>query len=341
MMGRYRYAVVLSRRIGRALFTPGSLFLFFVFLGATILTYSFKKITMSTTNIPRFEQPPPWVWSYVLKNPDTGTLDGRGAIRDSRLAHVNASKTKLTSKDSVGGILKLLVTVKSAPQNTERRKKIRTNWLNYCTVRKNVWLSDRYPVDSGTFKRQSGGTDVSRHASKTVTFDVTCFFMVGQSKDKKVTQRLSDEQKASGDLRQLDVLDKYDRLTSKTLTILHWSLQHHSDYLLQVDDDTMVFFSNLLPWLATQPRKKFYAGHKMRNRDLSIHDLVWKKSGQELRSQVCLSVSQRHVPTFCQRIRLRVVEGRGYSCSFPRNCPPHHFSWLARKCRRCYGWTSS
>ena len=122
------------------------------------------------------------------------------------------------------------------------------------------------------FKRQRGGTDVLPHASKTVTFDVTCFFMVGQSKDKKVTQWLSDEQNAFEDIRQLDVLDKYDRLTSKTLTILHWSLQHHYDYLLQVDDDTMVFFSNLLPWLATQPRKKLYAGHKMRNRDLSI---IW------------------------------------------------------------------
>ena len=164
------------------------------------------------------------------------------------------------------------MTVKSAPQNTERRKNIRRNWLNYCTVWKNAWRSDRYPVDSGTSNRQRGGADVSPHASKTVTFDVVCFFVVGQSNDQKVAQQLDDEQRAFSDLRQLDVVDNYDRLTRKTLSLLHWSLQHDYDYLLQVDDDTMVLFSNLLPWLATLPRKRLYAGH--RNYDMSI---IWCK----------------------------------------------------------------
>ena len=73
----FRYATVFSRRrIGRALFTVGGLLLFSV--GATMLILvvllNFVRDDHDQ-HLPRFDQPPSWVWNYVLKNPRT--LDGQ------------------------------------------------------------------------------------------------------------------------------------------------------------------------------------------------------------------------------------------------------------------------
>ena len=122
----YRYATVLSRRSARALLTPSILFLFSVFLLATTLILVFLLNIVQETHsehrqhFPQFEQPPSWVWKYVLNNPNT--LDDQSTIGGSRIEQAKATEEKRTSKDSVGGILKLLVTVKSAPQNIERKE---------------------------------------------------------------------------------------------------------------------------------------------------------------------------------------------------------------------------
>ena len=152
--------------------------------------------------------------------------------------------------------VKLLVIVKSAPQYTERRVKVRGNWLGQYSVRE-AWTHGQ---QKGAQRSKPVGVPVQ--ISESLIFYVAAYFVVGRSKDPAVRRRVAKEQEQHGDVFEADPIDDYETMTSKTQWTLMWSLKQDYTYLAHVDDDAVLIFSNFLPWLAGQPRQKFYAGHQ-------------------------------------------------------------------------------
>ena len=168
---------------------------------------------------------------------DAGALLGKSASRNEKKA-----------------LISLLVMVKTGPTYFERRETVRSLWLDRCRRKRLI---------------PPGASARARHAASLV--NVSCLFVTGQSPQADVRRKVDAEVHSKGDLFSAPVPDGYATMTTKTQWILLWSLLDSSrwyDYVLLIDDDAFVAFTNFLPWLVKQPRKRFYAGHQHYERNV-------------------------------------------------------------------------
>ena len=86
---------------------------------------------------------------------------------------------------------------------------------------------------------------------------VQVIFLVGLSSKKNETQRLTNESLLHGDLVQVNVIDTYSNLTSKSVALLHCTRTHchNVDWILKCDDDLYVNFNFLRETLLKLPNR--------------------------------------------------------------------------------------
>ncbi len=86
-------------------------------------------------------------------------------------------------------------------------------------------------------------------------------FVVGQSANKKVTEKVKKEQTAYRDILIVDLIESFENLAVKTLESLKWGSKNcDAKYVLKTDDDCHVNLRGLLPWLKKLHPKYNYIG---------------------------------------------------------------------------------
>ena len=108
----------------------------------------------------------------------------------------------------------------SGPNNFERRAAIRRTWPGYFSNRTDF----KNPLDLLGFG-----------------------FVIGQTNDSVVQQKVKEESKKFGDILQINTIDRYVDLSVKVASLFNWVNRYCSkvDYLLKVDDDVYVNVHNL------------------------------------------------------------------------------------------------
>ena len=153
----------------------------------------------------------------------------------------------------------LLVVVKTGPRYFERRNITRRLWLNRCRGKQLA------PQRQQRMRREDPSMQAQNHRSSLEErIGIECLFLTGQSTEENINAELRREGMLHKDLIVAPLQDGYDVMSAKTQWTLVWSLlgsRRNFEYVLLVDDDTYVVFSNLIPWLLEQPRQEFYAGH--------------------------------------------------------------------------------
>ena len=117
----------------------------------------------------------------------------------------------------------LFIGVISGPGNFERRATIRRTW----------------PVH---LKNQQN------NSNKNPLLDLLGFaFVIGQTNDSVVQQKVKDESEKYGDILQVNMMDKYVDLSVKVAGLFYWldTFCSRVHYVLKVDDDVYVNVHNL------------------------------------------------------------------------------------------------
>ena len=134
----------------------------------------------------------------------------------------------------------LLIAVKSAPANFNRRREVRRAY---------GW----------TTRQQSGES-----CSALVQGRMVChYFVVGQTKRSTLERKLSEEIGFHRDVVRGAFEDKYSALTTKLLFVMDWALANYNfEYLLVGDDDTFINPRAVVRWLMSSHRlsRRLYAG---------------------------------------------------------------------------------
>ena len=187
-------------------------------------------------------------WTAPSSSKTNGVRSSRSQSSPG-LASTAASLRSESAKKCIGwhgeersaAITGLLVVVKTAPGNAGRRRLVRTLWAAKCARGELFFPSD------------GGGAE-----------NVRCVFVVGGG-DSAKRRSLDEEQRQHGDLILAPMVDTYGTMTSKTMWTLQWSIRSYCfRHLMMIDDDAVVLFSRLLPFLSTthaQRQSNFYTGH--------------------------------------------------------------------------------
>ena len=95
--------------------------------------------------------------------------------------------------------------------------------------------------------RNTWGSDVHERLT-----EVRLLFLVGRSSDAQFQPQIKKESELFGDILQVDLEDKYENLTNKSLAMLRWVLDYCSGarYVLKTDDDMYIN----LPYLLNEMR---------------------------------------------------------------------------------------
>lgn len=114
--------------------------------------------------------------------------------------------------------LSMFIAVTSAPRNFEKRQMIRETWLRHTVL---------YPQQ----------LDV-----------VGVAFVLGTTHDMEADKAVALEHDAHGDILQVDMFDTYYNLSLKDTGLFNWLDVNCAsvDYVLRIDDDVYVNFSNLV-----------------------------------------------------------------------------------------------
>ncbi|PSN56197.1 hypothetical protein C0J52_01427 [Blattella germanica] len=116
----------------------------------------------------------------------------------------------------LGKNMKLLIAITSAPNHKEARMAIRQTW--------------------GHYRQRS---------------DIKIAFLLGSTKDQRLSQELKEENGLYGDLICARFLDSYNNLTLKTISMLEWvdSYCSHVGFILKTDDDMFINIPKLLTFV--------------------------------------------------------------------------------------------
>ncbi|XP_074652844.1 beta-1,3-galactosyltransferase 5-like [Tubulanus polymorphus] len=142
------------------------------------------------------------------------------------------------TKDMNEDDLDLIIVVFSAPGNFAKRKLVRETWATYLEQRP--------------------------YRSK-----VKLVFLLGKTNKIDITRSISSEITVHRDIIQMDMLDKYTRLTEKSVAFLRWVMTRakSAKYVMKVDDDVFVNVPNLLRAFNETSRatKRFFLCHRIHN----------------------------------------------------------------------------
>lgn len=129
----------------------------------------------------------------------------------------------------------IFIAVVSAPDNFEKRNTIRATWKKH--LKKDVVV---------------GLMEVAGFA-----------FLMGNTKDVRVQDAIEQENRNHSDIIQLNMMDSYENLTLKTVSILDWVVDYcpRVQFVLKVDDDVYVNVRNLAATIgALRPSDKSIYG---------------------------------------------------------------------------------
>lgn len=203
----------------------------FVFFVALILFVGIVAVLFIITN--QHNLPYPGVESYTVHTMAVSKrkpLEGHQSIRpdfgpvinDITFYRYRPSQMSYCQKNQKNG-KSVVVLVNSAPGNFERRKIARQTWISQLRM------------------------EPSRRYSRTAINLAGFMFVLGQSNDPSVQNRIEDESNMYGDILQIEMIDTYYNLTVKGVGLINWlnSQCSHVDFVFKVDDDVYVNVNNL------------------------------------------------------------------------------------------------
>lgn len=146
----------------------------------------------------------------------SGPLDASNGIKTSQfyeMGHVD-SNTEICPE--MGGPLRLLILITTAPSHQEARLAIRQTWGHYGIRR-----------------------------------DVAIAFMLGKTQDPVKEEQLDQENYIYGDLIRGHFIDSYNNLTLKTISMLEWVDKYcqKASFILKTDDDMFINVPKLLGFI--------------------------------------------------------------------------------------------
>lgn len=156
------------------------------------------------------------------------TIPREQARRFSNFRYLLDHRDKCTGKDVL-----LLLFIKTSPENTERRKAIRSTWGNETYIRSAVGATVKVVFALGlpqTRKEEPMWSKRSGHG---------------------LQEQLLLEDHLYGDLIQQDFLDSFHNLTLKLIMQFHWMHSYcaHAQFLMTADDDIFIHMPNLVSYL--------------------------------------------------------------------------------------------
>lgn len=127
----------------------------------------------------------------------------------------------------------LLLFVKTSPENTERRRAIRSTWGNETYIRDALGVTVKVVFALGAPRMEPQEPSWSKRSG------------VG------LQEELFREDRLNGDLVQQNFLDSFHNLTLKLILQFHWAHAHcaHARFLMTADDDIFVHMPNLVRYL--------------------------------------------------------------------------------------------
>ncbi|KAK2822127.1 hypothetical protein Q5P01_022192 [Channa striata] len=155
------------------------------------------------------------------------TIPREQARRFSNFRYLLDHEDKCTGKDVL-----LLLFVKTSPENTERRKAIRSTWGNETYIQNTLGATVRVVFALGAPQTKKEEPSWSKRSPA-------------------LQEQLIREDRLHGDLIQQDFLDSFHNLTLKLIMQFHWmhSRCAHARFLMTADDDIFVHMPNLVSYL--------------------------------------------------------------------------------------------
>lgn len=156
------------------------------------------------------------------------TIPREQARRFSNFRYLLDHKDKCTGEDVL-----LLLFVKTCPENTERRRAIRSTWGNETYIQNSLGVTVKVLFALGAPQTRNPKTLQTRRSG------------VG------LQEQLIQEDRLHGDLIQQDFLDSFHNLTLKLILQFHWMHSNcaHARFMMTADDDIFIHMPNLLGYL--------------------------------------------------------------------------------------------
>ncbi|XP_065190044.1 uncharacterized protein LOC135820915 [Sycon ciliatum] len=197
-----------------------------------------------------------------------GPSPGPAEIVDS------AARGKTVQGENSDGVerVRLKVLVKTGPKNGQRRRNVRFNWVDEC----NLGLLHRKRLNAEHDRVQYGrqlsllkdayynipGHEYVGEGGRTI-LDVACMFVTGRDANAAENARLQQEFDENGDIMMGNFTDSYGVMTAKTVWMLQWSVETlQYDYVMLIDDDATIIWSNFVPLVLASARERLYCGHQ-------------------------------------------------------------------------------
>ncbi|XP_046882973.1 lactosylceramide 1,3-N-acetyl-beta-D-glucosaminyltransferase B [Hypomesus transpacificus] len=133
----------------------------------------------------------------------------------------------------------LLLFVKTSPENTERRRAIRSTWGNETYIRQALGVNVRVVFALGVPQSKQ------QHQA------------LGERSRLGLQETLVREDRLHGDLVQQDFVDTFHNLTLKLIMQFRWAHAHcgHARFLMTADDDIFVHMPNLVRYLQEEAKR--------------------------------------------------------------------------------------
>ncbi|XP_065190035.1 uncharacterized protein LOC135820911 [Sycon ciliatum] len=186
----------------------------------------------------------------------------------------SAARGKTVQGGHIDGVerVRLKVLVKTGPKNGQQRSNVRFNWVDKC----NLGLLHRKRLNAEHGRVQYGrqlsllkdvyynipGHKYVGEGGRTI-LDVACMFVTGRDANAAENARLQQEFDENGDIMMGNFTDSYDVMTAKTVWMLQWSVETlQYDYVMLIDDDATIIWSNFVPLVLASARERLYCGHQ-------------------------------------------------------------------------------
>ncbi|CAL8370343.1 unnamed protein product [Boreogadus saida] len=174
---------------------------------------------------------------------DSFTIPQEEALSFSNYRYLLDHQDKCANQDVL-----LLLFVKTSPENTKRRKAIRSTWGNESYIFQTLGADVKVIFVLGAPGTTLGGSFGTKEAGSSAT----------KSHKAIVQDKLVKEDRLNGDLIQQDFADTFHNLTLKLIQQFHWAHTRcaQARFVMTADDDVFVHMPNLVGYLQEKARKE-------------------------------------------------------------------------------------